>query len=86
MDLISLKYFYEVSQDLHITNAAKRLYISQQRLSGHIQRLEAAYGVKLIERDPKPHLTAAGRYLASYAEQMLNMERDLHVTVKPNSV
>lgn len=78
MDLISLKYFYEVSQDLHITNAAKRLYISQQRLSGHIQRLEAAYGVKLIERDPKPHLTAAGRYLASYAEQMLNMERDLH--------
>ena len=62
MDLISLKYFYEVSKDLHITNAAKRLYISQQRLSGHIQRLEATYGVKLIERDPKPHLTAAAEF------------------------
>ena len=77
MDLTSLQYFYEVSKDLHITNAAKRLYISQQRLSGHIQRLEAFYGVKLIERNPQPHLTAAGHCLARYAERMLNMERSL---------
>ena len=77
MDLSSLRYFYEVSKDLHITNAAKRLYISQQRLSGHIQRLEAFYGVKLIERSPQPHLTAAGHCVAKYAEQMLNMERAL---------
>ena len=48
MDLNSLQYFYEVSKDLHITNTARRLYISQQRLSGHIQRLEKYYGVKLI--------------------------------------
>lgn len=77
MDLNSLQYFYEVSKDLHITNTARRLYISQQRLSGHIQRLEKYYGVKLIERDPKPHLTRAGHFLAEYAERMLHMEREL---------
>lgn len=77
MDLNSLQYFYEVSKDLHITNTARRLYISQQRLSGHIQRLEKYYGVKLIERDPKPHLTRAGHFLAKYAEQILHLEREL---------
>ena len=40
MDITSLYYFSEVAKDLHITKTAKRLYISQQTLSNHIQRLE----------------------------------------------
>ena len=40
MDLISLYYFSELAKDLHITRTANRLFISQQTLSNHIQRLD----------------------------------------------
>ena len=50
MDLISLYYFQELSKDLNMTKTAERLYISQQTLSNHIQRLEQYYGTKLFYR------------------------------------
>ncbi len=40
MDLVSLYYFRELSKDLNTTKTAARLYITQQTLSNHIQRLE----------------------------------------------
>ena len=52
MDLTSLYYFQELSKDLNMTKAAERLYISQQTLSNHIQRLEQYYGTKLFYRKP----------------------------------
>ena len=53
MDIISLYYFKEVAKDLHITKTANRLYISQQTLSNHIQRLEEYFGAQLLNRKPK---------------------------------
>lgn len=53
MNLKSLEYFIEVANDLNITSAAQRLYISQQALSAQIQKLEQYYGVTLFERQPK---------------------------------
>ena len=44
MDLTSIYYFAELSKDLHMTNTARRLYISQQTLSNHIARLEEELG------------------------------------------
>ena len=35
-----LKYFLMVAEELNITRAAERLYISQQSLSNHIGNLE----------------------------------------------
>ena len=52
MDLISLYYFSELAKDLHMTRTANRLFISQQTLSNHIQRLEDYYGTKLFHRKP----------------------------------
>ena len=60
MDLISLYYFQELSKDLNMTKTAQRLYISQQTLSNHIQRLEQYYGVQLLYRKPSLSLTCAG--------------------------
>ena len=40
MDIESLYYFSELSKSLNMTHTANRLYISQQTLSNHIQRLE----------------------------------------------
>ena len=48
MNLLSLYYFVELAKELHVTNTAQKLYISQQNLSQHIQRLEQYYGVPLF--------------------------------------
>ena len=48
MDTTSLYFFQELSKDLHMTRCAERLYISQQTLSNHIQRLEKELGCRLF--------------------------------------
>ena len=77
MDLLSLRYFVEVAKDLHITRTANRLYISQQSLSNHIQRLEKHYGVQLLKRKPTLQLTLAGEELLRFAEAMIQENANL---------
>ena len=45
MDVTRLYNFSELAKDLHMTRTANRLFISQQTLRNHIQRLEEYYGV-----------------------------------------
>lgn len=71
MNLKSLEYFLEVAKDLNMTSAAQRLYISQQALSGQIQKLEQHYKVELFERQPKLQLTYAGLQLVESATTIL---------------
>ena len=71
MDIISLYYFREAAKDLHFTNTARRLFISQQTLSAHIQRLENYYGVHLFNRRPSLTLTYAGEQLLKSAEKIV---------------
>lgn len=77
MNLLSLYYFVVLSRELHVTNAAQKLYISQQNLSQHIQRLEKFYGVTLFYRKPKLALTYAGEQLFQAASKILAEESDL---------
>lgn len=77
MNLISLYYFVELAKELHVTNTAQKLYISQQNLSQHIQRLEQYYGVTLFHRKPKLALTYAGEQLFSSAIKILSEEQEL---------
>ena len=74
MDLISLYYFSELAKDLHITRTANRLFISQQTLSNHIQRLEDYYGTKLLHRKPALSLTTAGEFVLGFAD-VVNKEQ-----------
>lgn len=78
MDIISLYYFSEVAKDLHITRTANRLYISQQTLSNHIQRLEDQFGAKLLNRKPKLSLTYAGEFVLGFAEVVLKEQTNLN--------
>ena len=41
MNFTTLKYFLTAAEELNITRAAARLFISQQALSSHIGKLEA---------------------------------------------
>ena len=77
MDLISLYYFQELSKDLNMTKTAQRLYISQQTLSNHIQRLEQYYGTQLFYRKPSLSLTCAGEFVLSFAQVVEKEERNL---------
>lgn len=67
MDFISLYYFSELAKDMHMTRTANRLFISQQTLSNHIQRLENYYGVQLLYRRPSLSLTTAGEFVLGFA-------------------
>lgn len=77
MNLLSLYYFVELAKELHVTNAAQKLYISQQNLSQHVQRLEHYYGVVLFNRKPKLALTYAGEQLYTTALKILSEESEL---------
>lgn len=77
MNLVSLYYFVELAKELHVTNTAQKLYISQQNLSQHIQRLEQHYGVTLFHRKPKLALTYAGEQLYDAAVKILSEETEL---------
>ena len=52
MNFQHLRYFLMVAEELNITRAAERLYISQQSLSNHISNLERELDTKLFTRSP----------------------------------
>lgn len=72
MQLHQLTYFVTVSKTLNFTKAAEQLYVSQSSLSTQIANLEEELGCQLCVRTTRSvHLTAAGRYLAEWAEDFL---------------
>lgn len=68
LDILSFYYFSELAKDMHITRTASRLFISQQTLSNHIQRLEEGLGVQLLYRKPVLSLTYAGEQVLEFSK------------------
>jgi DNA-binding transcriptional LysR family regulator len=68
--LNNYKYFLVLSEELNISNAAKRLFISHQCLSKYLKGLEEKYGVSFFERKPKFGLTPAGKILLNTLRQI----------------
>lgn len=77
MNFLNLKYFLVVAQELSLSKAAEKLYLSQQSLSGHIRRLEAECGTPLFERSPRLRLTYAGTCVARHAAQIIDLESQM---------
>lgn len=74
MNLRSIEYFLCTVEEMNVTRAAERLFISQQALSSHIKRLEDEYHVRLFERRPALHLTMEGEQMAFYGKLLLASE------------
>lgn len=82
MNLSMLHYFLVVAQELNITKASEKLYITQQSLSEQISRLEREYNTKLFIRSPRLRLTPAGERMVVCAEKMLSLERQYKNEIK----
>lgn len=74
MSLRGLRYFLVAAETVNFRRAAEKLFITQQTLSAHIQKLESRYGTPLFERKPHLRLTPAGHCLREYARKAVKLE------------
>jgi DNA-binding transcriptional LysR family regulator len=72
VNLIHLKVLAAVARHGSVTEAAKELHYSQPSVSHHLSRLEAATGVKLVQRVSRGiRLTPEGKLLANRATEIV---------------
>lgn len=80
MDFLELQSFVTICDCQNITEAARRLYITQPALSRRIRDLEEELGVTLFVRRSKGiEITEAGTRLYQDAVHLLNQRRDFSV-------
>lgn len=77
ISFLNLKYFLVLTSELNFNNAAKKLHITQQSLSGHIKKIENDLGISLFEYGPPLKITPAGILLKSYAQDILEKQQNL---------
>ncbi len=71
MDWDDTKYFLAIARDGQMLSAAKRMQISQARLSRRLQSLETSLGTRLFDRSTKGcELTDEGRLFLETAERI----------------
>lgn len=75
-------YFVTIAEELSISKAAHRLFISHQGLSLYLKNLEEYYGVTLLQRQPKLTLTEAGKRLLDFYRQIEFMDKNLMAQFK----
>ena len=74
MDLYLLEAFVAVAEERSFSRAAVRLHRTQSAVSQTIGKLEDTLGEKVFERSSRDGtLTAAGKVLLEYAEELLNL-------------
>lgn len=82
----NLRYFLTAAEELSITKAAKKLFISQQCLSEHIQKLEKHYNTKLFYRSPRLSLTPSGEAMVRALNRIQIIENSLMEEINENSL
>jgi DNA-binding transcriptional LysR family regulator len=72
LNLVHLKVLAAVARHESVTEAARELHYSQPSVSHHLSRLEAATGVKLVQRVSRGiRLTPEGQLLANRAAEII---------------
>ena len=83
MDINQLEVLVAVATEQSFSRAAESLHRTQPAVSQAIRRLEAELGEPLFDRSSKDGtLTAAGRVLLEFAQQMLNLRKTAHSAIR----
>jgi DNA-binding transcriptional LysR family regulator len=78
MNLRFVEAFYLSASFKSITRAAEKLFLTQSAVSSRITALEEELGILLLDRrDKQFRLTIAGTRFLTYAQQLLNLQREL---------
>lgn len=83
-DLIDLRLFVAVADAGNLSRGAQRCHLAPSSASHRIARLEAAFGVKLLDRQARGvSVTAAGDVLRDGARHTLARLEQLHADLAP---
>lgn len=78
-----LEYFRAVAHEGTVTAAAEALHVSQPAVSAQIRKLEKALGQTLFDRSGRSlSLTAEGKVVLEYADEIFRLGRELEETVR----
>lgn len=79
MDVKKFQYFIAIAEEKSISQAAKRLYISQPALTQYLRNLEAEVGTRLFERIGNHYLpTTAGKIYLKGAYSIVATKRETY--------
>ena len=86
MNILHMKYAYEVSKAGSLSKAAEALVIAAPNLSRSIKELEAELGITIFDRTSKGMtLTADGEVFMGYARNILSQIENMERLYKNNS-
>lgn len=82
-----LYYFWTVAKEGGISRASEKLHLTQPTISAQIAQFEQAIGEKLFDRVGRGlSMTATGRGVFDYAEEIFSLGRELTQFLKGRSV
>lgn len=79
--LNNYEYFLVLAEELNITRAAEKLFISHQCLSKYLKKLETECGTALFQRKPVFSMTYAGEQLYQSLRQIELIEKNIRTTM-----
>lgn len=79
MNFNQLKYIVTIADELNISKAAQKLYVSQPSLSQCVQNIERELGTKIFDRSSTPlKITYAGEVYINWARGILNSNEEIN--------
>lgn len=83
MELRQLKYFLTIAESNNVSDAAKKLHVSQPAISTALKDLEKELGFPLFDRTGKRlHINQYGRYFAKKTKTIFAVLEDSQNTIK----
>ncbi|MBU2700039.1 DNA-binding transcriptional LysR family regulator [Sporomusaceae bacterium BoRhaA] len=83
MNSKELQYIIEISEEQSISNAAKKLFVSQSTLSHSLNKIEEKLGTPLFDRSTIPlKLTYAGKLFVDTAQKIVTLNKELYQQIQ----